>query len=64
MVRNMEHLNELEGDTQEQTNELRESTEDLINTLDDLNTAIRRGQTLCGISTPRFRRQSRMSLTI
>ena len=43
MVRNMEHLNELEGDTQEQTNELRESTEDLINTLDDLNTANQEG---------------------
>lgn len=43
MVRNMEHLNELEGDTQEQTNELRESTEDLINTLDDLNAANQEG---------------------
>ena len=35
----MEHLNELEGKTLEDTNELRKGTEDFINTLDDLNSA-------------------------
>ena len=39
MVRNLEHLNELEGKTLEETNELRKGTEELIDTLDDLNAA-------------------------
>lgn len=36
-VENLEHLNELQGKNQEETNQLREDTEELINTLNDLN---------------------------
>ena len=43
LVHNLEHLNELEGKTLEETNELRKGTEELINTLDDLNTANQEG---------------------
>lgn len=43
LVRNLEHLNELEGKTLEETNELRKGTEELINTLDDLNVANQEG---------------------
>lgn len=43
LVKNLEHLNELTGSTQEETNKLREETEELINTLDELNSANQEG---------------------
>ena len=43
LVHNMEHLNELYGSTQEKTNELRKTTEDLINTMESLNDSNQEG---------------------
>lgn len=43
VVHNMEHLNELYGSTQEKTNELRKTTEDLINTMESLNDSNQEG---------------------
>lgn len=43
MVHNMEHLNELYGATQEETNELRKSTEELIDTMESLNSSNQEG---------------------
>lgn len=43
MVHNMEHLNELYGATQEETNELRKKTEELIDTMESLNDSNQEG---------------------
>lgn len=43
MVHNMEHLNELYGATQEETNELRKKTEELIDTMESLNESNQEG---------------------
>lgn len=43
MVHNMEHLNELYGATQEETNELRKRTEELIDTMESLNDSNQEG---------------------
>lgn len=43
MVYNMEHLNELYGATQEETNELRKKTEELIDTMESLNDSNQEG---------------------
>lgn len=43
IVHNMEHLNELYGATQEETNELRKSTEELIDTMESLNSSNQEG---------------------
>lgn len=43
MVHNMEHLNELYGATQEETNELRKSTEEFIGTMESLNSSNQEG---------------------
>lgn len=43
MVHNMGHLNELYGATQEETNELRKSTEELIDTMESLNSSNQEG---------------------
>ena len=39
----MEHLNELYGATQEETNELRKKTEELIDTMESLNDSNQEG---------------------
>lgn len=43
IVHNMEHLNELYGATQEETNELRKKTEELIDTMESLNDSNQEG---------------------
>lgn len=43
MVHNMEHLNELYGATQEETNELRKKTEEFIDTMESLNDSNQEG---------------------
>lgn len=43
MVHNMEHLNELYGATQEETNKLRKKTEELIDTMESLNDSNQEG---------------------
>ena len=43
MVHNMEHLNELYGATQEETNELRKKIEELIDTMESLNDSNQEG---------------------
>lgn len=43
MVHNMEHLNELYGATQEETNGLRKKTEELIDTMESLNDSNQEG---------------------
>lgn len=43
MVHNMEHLNELYGATQEETNELRKKTEELIDAMESLNDSNQEG---------------------
>ena len=43
MVHNMEHLTELYGATQEETNELRKKTEELIDTMESLNDSNQEG---------------------
>ena len=42
-IDNMEHLNELRGATQEETNNLRQETEKLINAMEDLNKSNQEG---------------------